>query len=354
MNWSKNLRMQLIWQSAGEWLLPAPGNRTIAGIAGSAVWCRIGSCNGMNGLPGIVPILMLLVMGTTWGLQFVMLKLAIAGGYSEIAVLVMALFLISLGYGAELWRRKAFFTITAERVRFFVLTAAMGYLLPIGSTLLVAPALPAGLIVLIASLAPLFTFWISHAWKTEPISRTRALAGILGLVAVLFVLLPEARLPEGGISGWLVLALVIPVCYGVESVYISRRWPSGMNVLQVSFAEALMALLMVMPVFLLSGDFPGASEWVSAPGLAVLIFVLCSFLEIVLYFRLILMTGGVLVTFASFISLFAGIGWAILIFSETYSGKIWYAVAILAFSLLLVGLDNRRTSLTLHAESRGK
>ena len=296
-------------------------------------------------------MLMLLVMGATWGLQFVMLKLAIAGGYSEIAVLVMALFLISLGYGMELWRRKAFFTITAERVRFFVLTSSMGYLLPIGTILLVAPALPAGLIVLIASLAPLFTFWVSHVWRTEPISRIRVVAGVLGLAAVMVVLLPEARLPEGGMSGWIVLALVIPVCYGVESVYISRRWPSGMGVLQVSFAEALTALLMVLPVFLLSGDFPGASDWISKPGLAVLIFVLCSFVEVVLYFRLILMTGGVLVTFASFISLFAGIGWAILIFSETYSGNIWYAVAILAFSLLLVGLDKNQHPLRGTAET---
>lgn len=296
----------------------------------------------MNRQPGIVPVLMLLVMGATWGLQFVMLKLAIAGGYSEMAVLVMALFLISLGYGAELWRRKAFFAVTAERVRFFVLASSMGYLFPIGAILLVAPALPAGLIVLIASLAPLFTFGVSYLWKTEPISRIRVVAGVLGLAAVVIVLLPEAGMPEGGMSGWILLALVIPACYGVESVYISKKWPSGMGVLQVSFAESLTALLMVLPVFLLSGDFPGASEWIAKPGLAVLVFVLCSFVEVVLYFRLILMTGGVLVTFASFISLFAGIGWAILIFSETYSGSIWYAVAILSFSLLLVGLDRNR------------
>ena len=60
-----------------------------------------------------------------------------------------------------------------------------------------------------------------------------------------------------------------------------------------------------------------------------------SVVESVLYFYLISKTGGVFVTFAGFVSLFAGIGWGVLLFAESHGAMVWFAVGLLCVSLFL-------------------
>ena len=293
-------------------------------------------------LSGVFPILLLLVMGAAWGLQFAMLKLAVQSGYSELNVLLLALSLITVIYGVLLAIKRNFFRLNIDRFLFFVITAAIGYLLPMGATLLAAPHIPAGILVLIASLAPLFTFTVAIGLRTENVSSIRIWAVILASIATLLVLLPEAELPGRGAFGWMVLALVIPLCYGVESIYVAAKWPSGLNVTQVGFGEALAALIMVLPLYGLFGE-PGSLDlgW-STAVMAVVVFVVCGVFEIFMYFYLVRTTGGVLVSFATFISLFAGIGWGMLIFDEVHRLATWFAVMILVLSLALVSLDQAR------------
>jgi len=54
-------------------------------------------------------------------------------------------------------------------------------------------------------------------------------------------------------------------------------------------------------------------------------------------------TGGVLVSFGTFVSLFAGIGWGVLIFRESHDVSIWLAVAVLVLALMLVTWEIRRS-----------
>ena len=68
-------------------------------------------------------------------------------------------------------------------------------------------------------------------------------------------------------------------------------------------------------------------------------FVLCSLFEIFAYFYLIRTTGGVLVSFGSFIALFAGVGWGILLFNEQHGWLTWVAAALMFSSLLMVSVD---------------
>lgn len=287
----------------------------------------------------IWPLVILLIMGTIWGLQFAMLKLAVESGYRELNVLMLALALISLIYGVLVAIRRRFFWLTYERLKFFVVIAVIGYILPMGATLFAAPYVPAGILTLMASLAPMFTFAAALTLRTEPVSKVRIWAVLLGCVSTTLVLAPEAQLPGHGALPWMVVALLIPFCYGVESVYVAARWPQGLDVMQVGFGEALAAAILAVPLLFLFGEPENVTIQGSTAELAILVFVLCGVFEVFMYFHLVRTTGGVLVSFGTFISLFAGIAWGMVIFSESHDSMVWLAVIVLVAALALVSID---------------
>ena len=288
------------------------------------------------------PLMVLFLMGVLWGLQFTVLKLAVERGRAEMNVLMMALVLISVVYVVLVALRGRRFRLTPSRLWFFVVIGTLGYLLPMGATLYAAPYVAAGVLTLFASLAPMVTFAVALLLRTEPVSKARIGAMLLGCVAVVLVLAPEAGLLGHGAFGWMALALIIPFCYGVESIYVAARWPEGLGVLEVGLGEAMAAALLTLPFFLLFGEPFTFGAQSRVADLAVGVFVLCGILEVVMYFWLVRTTGGVLVSFGTFVSLFAGIGWGLLTFSETHGAPVWIAVLVLVAALALVSVDTLR------------
>ena len=302
-----------------------------------------------------LPLLALLIMGVTWGLQFAMLKLAVERGRAELNVLLMALLLVSIVYAFLVVLRGRAFRPTREHIVFFVVIGTIGYLLPMGATLYAAPYLPAGIITLFASLSPIATFAVAIGLRTESVSRIRIWAMLLGCVSAVLVLAPQVELPGRGTLGWMLLVLVVPVCYGIESIYVSVRWPKGLGVLELGLGEAITAAILTVPFFLLFGEPASFGIGFSVADLAIAVFVLCGVFEVLMYFWLIRTTGGVLVSFGTFVSLFAGIAWGMIVFSEAHGPLVWLAVLILGAALALVGLDTvrgaRRDESTLSASA---
>jgi drug/metabolite transporter (DMT)-like permease len=290
------------------------------------------------------PFLLLLILGLIWGLQFAMLKLAVESGFAELHVLTLALVLLSVIYAGILVVRRALFSLNRERLIFFTIVATIGYIVPMGATLYAAPYVPAGVLVLIASMAPMFTFAIAIGLCTEHVSKLKIGAMILGTVSATLVLAPEAELPNHGALVWMLLAMLIPFCYGIESVYVAAKWPAGLDVAQVGFGEAFGAAVLMIPLLFIFGEPSSFSITWSLAELAIVVFVLGGVFDVLIYFYLVKTTGGVLVSFGTFIALFAGIGWGVIIFSETHGTNVWWAVAILVVALSLVCLDGARGS----------
>lgn len=283
-------------------------------------------------------LMLLLVQGVAWGAQFSMLKLAIQGGYDEITVLFIAVTLISVGYFGFLFFGRGLFYLTRERVTFFVITAVLGYVIPLLGAIYAAPYLPAGIMTLIACLTPVVTISVALLLRTERVSRRRILAVALGTVATVLVLAPQLQLPGFGVVKWMLLIGLVPLCYGVESIYIAARWPDGLDVWQVGFGEAAFAAVLLFPIFLVFANPPSTFIWSNAET-GILLFVLAGLIEVVLYFYIIQKTGGVVISFSNFVSLFAGIGWGILIFGESHGVDTWFAVLVLLAALGLVCAD---------------
>ncbi len=289
----------------------------------------------------LVYVFAVIVQGTAWGAQFAMLKLAAEGGYGELTVLVMAMFLVSACYVVVLVARRSLFRLTARSLEFFAITGLLGYALPLAAVLHAAPHLPAGVITLIVCFTPMVSIVVALLARTERVSRTRLAAVALGVAAAVMVLAPQLSLPGLGVLEWMLLVGFVPLCYGVESIYIDRRWPEGLDIWQVGFGEAAAALILVAPLLIVAGEpWPGLA-WTTA-GMGIVLFSLIGLVEIVLYFWLISRTGGVLVNFSVFVSLFAGIAWGMIIFGERHDTMVWGAAALVLAAMALLSRETVR------------
>lgn len=285
---------------------------------------------------GGIPVLgLLLVMGAAWGLEFSVMKLATEAGFPGIGILLVTLALVAPVFWMIVALRGAWFRPTWPIVRFLVVIALLGYVLPLLAALWAAPHVPAGLMTMIASFTPVVSVACALSFRTERVSPRRILAVALGLAAALLVLVPETQVPGMGVLGWLLVVFVVPLTYGIESVYVSVAWPGGLDPMQVAAGQSVAALLAVLPIYLLFGEPIVYDPSWSMGQVAIGLVALCVLVEVLLYFVIIKASGGVLVNFSMYISLFAGMAWGWAIFGERHGVVVWIAVAVLVAGLAL-------------------
>ncbi len=187
------------------------------------------------------------------------------------------------------------------------------------------------------SLTPIFIVILALALRSETVSVRRLGAVALGMAAVLLVLWPELLGLSGHRLPGLLFALLIPIAYGTDAIYVAARWPDGLSCVQVITGELIGAALLSLPLFLIAGEPLLVSTVPTVGRTALLAFVLVTFIETYLYFHLLRNAGAVFISLASFIALFAGIFWGMALNGESHPASIWLAVALVVLALCLVG-----------------
>ncbi len=314
--------------------VPRPPDRPARGTAR-------GTARGASRARRLWLLFVLLVMSALWGLQFVMLKLTATAGYAEVSVLTLSLVILSAVFLLVLALRRELFRPRAGQVLFFTIGSLLGYVLPLGAVLAVAADLPAGLISFMVAVTPVVTVLVALLLRTEAVSPARVLAVIAGALAILLVFWADLRAIESDYAWALLILLLAPLAYGVDSIYIDRFWPEGLSALQVVTGEVILASLVLLPFYAIHGEPLAYDPAWPAGQWGFVVFTAAGIFEVFLFFYFIQQTGGVLVSFGSFIALFAGIGWGAVLFAERLGLEVWLAVALLCGALLLVALDKR-------------
>ena len=292
----------------------------------------------------IIHLGLLLIMGSMWGLQFAMLKLAAGEGLGEIGILTYALAALSVIFLIITAGMRKLFIPNLSQMIYFIIGSFFGYIVPLGVILYISHNLSAGMITLMASLTPVVTIFLALVFRTEIVSKGRIIALLLGIIACLLVLYPELGSWGESNLGWLLLGMIIPLAYGIDGVYISKFWPEELDSLQVVTAESIVAFLLMTPMYLIFAEpIHFEQPWTDLSWtdgqLGMFWFVMGGVVEVMLFFYLIRNAGPVLVSFGSLISLFAGIGWGIVLFDEAHGLIVWLAVALLCISLAFASVN---------------
>ncbi len=278
-------------------------------------------------------LLLLFVLGSAWGLQFVLLKIATDAGLGEANILLVSMTLLALAFLGAMAAAKAWFRPTWRHVRFFLISGTLGFVLPLGAVLLAAREISAGVIVLFEALTPVFTLALALILRTEAVTPRRVLTMTLGLLGVFSIMLPAIAHPGSMSLAAIGFALALPVIYALECVYVGACWPDDLRPLQVVTGETVASAIMLLPCLLWLDGVDPVSMARTFDHWAVLLFVLISVFEIYLYYVLIRRAGAVFVSLGSLISMFAGILFGILMIGESHPASVWLAVALAALAL---------------------
>ncbi|MCP4304281.1 MAG: DMT family transporter, partial [bacterium] len=163
--------------------------------------------------------LLLLVMGSAWGLSVSLSKLAsTSGGHPiglalwQVCVSSAMLFILScVAYGPPPPR--------SEVARFGLVCGIAGVAFPAVALYWSARYLPAGVVAIAFASMPLFTYLISVGLSVERRESRRLVGVAIGLAAIVLLVLPEGSLPEPGLAPWFLLALIASVSMSIENCY---------------------------------------------------------------------------------------------------------------------------------------
>ena len=279
---------------------------------------------------------MLLGMGLGWGLTQPLGKIAASSGHKPFGLIFWQLMVCTLVLGGLTFFRGKRLAATPAALRFYVVVAVLGTLVPNATFYISVTRLPSGIMSILISLVPLLAFPIALVLGMDQFSPRRLGGLALGLVGVLLIALPSASLPDPAMAAFLPLAMVGPLFYALESTYVARVGTAGMDAVQAMFGASLVGLILCVPVMLAFGHWfampvpPGRVEWALIGSSALHALLYTAFVW------LAARAGAVFAAQSSYIVTASGVIWAMVLLGERFSPWVWAAAAVMLAGLSLV------------------
>ncbi|NRB05397.1 MAG: DMT family transporter [Rhodobacteraceae bacterium] len=281
-------------------------------------------------------ILLLMVLSAGWGLTMPLTKIAVSTGHKHfglifwqmaIGVAVMTVIMLAT-------RRQWRFDLPALRV--YLIISLLGSVLPNTISYQVAVHLPSGVMSILISTVPMFSFPIAILRLLDRF-EWRRLAGLgFGLAGVLVLIVPEADLQGSIPPFWAIVYMLSSLFYAFEGNYVAKWGTAGLDPLQVLWGASLVGMLLATPLVI------GSGQWISPLppyGWPELALVISSAVHVVVYAAfvwLITRAGPVFTSqIAYFVTLF-GVLFAWVFLGETFGAGVWAALGLLLVGMFLV------------------
>ena len=288
----------------------------------------------MSGARLYLPVLV--VLGLGWGATQPLCKIAASTGHPPFGLIFWQLVICVLVLGPLTLLRGKGLPRTLEALRFFVVVAILGTLVPNATFYISVTRLPSGIMSILISAVPLISFPLALMLGLDRFSARRALGLGLGMAGVALIALPKASLPEAGMVAFLPVALIGPLFYALENTYVAKVGMAGMDAVQAMFGASLVGLILCAPLMLVLGQ---GFVLPMPPGRAEAALILSSAMHAGLYATFVWLTaraGSVFAAQTSYIVTASGVIWAMLLLGERFSPWVWAAMAVMLVGITLV------------------
>lgn len=282
-----------------------------------------------------LPTLLLLLGGVAYGSVFAANKIVIEAGFPFIAYTFWQASLAALFYLILTALLKAPPKLNPVYLRQYTVTSFLGIVVPVLTLTFAAGKLPAGVLALVIALTPALTYIFAFLLRIERF-RWFSIGGvILGFAGVVLIVLPEESLPHPEMAGWLLAALVVPLAFATNNVFIASTRPVEAASPTLACGMLLAAAIITFPIMLIADGFyafwqaPAAAQWGVVWAAAVQALVLYCLFEI------IHRAGPVFFAQFNYVIVIAGFLWALAIFNENLSLWVWAALGVMIAGLVL-------------------
>ena len=278
----------------------------------------------------------LLLLGIGWGSTQSLGKLAVSSGHQHFGLIFWQLVIGAVLLGAINLLRRQSFAITVAGLRFAVVIALIGTLIPNSTFYMSVAHLPGGVMSILISTVPLLSFPLALALGMDRFSPLRLLGLCCGLLGVALIALPQTSLPSPDMAAWLPVAMIGPLFYALEGNYVAKWGTAGLDAVQAMFWASLVGALIALPLMLLTGQWISPLPPYGVPELALIASSCVHALVYAAYVWLAARAGAVFATQTSYFVTGSGVLWAMLLLGERFSGWVWAALAVMLLGLFLV------------------
>ena len=295
----------------------------------------------------------LLILGAGWGITQPLSKIAVSTGHQHFGLIFWQLVIGALVMAGITTLRGQRLPLRRGAILVCVLISFSGTIIPNSASYQAIAHLPAGVMSILLSLVPMIAFPMALALGLETFAWRRFLGLCAGLAGVLFLVLPEASLPDPAMLIWIPVALISAVCYAFEGNYVARWGTAGLDPIQLLFGASLIGALVTFPMALASGQFISPLTPWAAPEYAL---VASSLIHVFVYATFVWLVGRAGAVFALQVSYLVtgfGVFWSMLMLGESYSPFIWAALALVLLGVFLVQPRKREAAAPAHAIKDG-
>ena len=219
---------------------------------------------------------------------------------------------------------------------FYMVCGFAGTTIPTAITFAVAAEVGAGMVAIMIALAPILTYFGALFLGLERRNRWRLAGVALGFCAVLLLIVPDIEIASDNLTVWLLVTLIIPVCYAGESLVIALKRPPEGDAMMLVAGMLLSSALVLFPVTVVAGslDFD-LTQWDNA-STAVAGIVLINMTAYVCFLYLVTVAGPVFASFVGYINMIAGVIWGTVLWHESHTLWVWGAAGLLGVAMYLV------------------
>ena len=286
----------------------------------------------MNIISKYKSTILLFVLSSLWALHFSLVKLVEADN-NPFSILVPLLFILCVLFFIVLKINNQTFKFTLRKSLFFIIAGIFAYVIPLYVEFLVAPKIDAGILVLIVSSVPVFTLLIVWLFRLLSINLKLILGTLSGIVGVSLIMFGNSN---NTLNIWAILALIVPLSYSFNAIFMEKFWPSKLNTFQVAFGECIASLILIIFLnFLLGTSIDEYTYWLKLESFWWLSIV--TFIEIALFFYILKNNGAVFINLGSYLVMPAGFIWGFIIFGETFTVIKFVSTVFIIGSIFLIG-----------------
>ena len=283
-------------------------------------------------------IALLFVLSSLWALHFSLVKLVEADD-SPLTILVSLLAVLCALFFILLLLQNKLFKFTLKKSLFFSVAGMFAYIIPLSVEFIVAPKIEAGILTLIVSTVPVFTLiviWIFRLLNVTIKLVIGTLSGLAGLLILFY-----GNNDNTSVSIWTVYALIIPLSYAFDAIFMEKFWPRNLDSTQVAFGETTASLIFVILLSIFYGNkYYDHFQWFTISSFWILAFV--TFIEVWLFFYILNKVGAVFVNLSSYLVMPAGFLWGFLIFGETFTFIKFISTLLICISIFMIANQQYR------------
>jgi len=278
----------------------------------------------------------MLLIGVLWGGTLPLSQIAVSTGYKPFGLIFWQVVLGVILLGVVLLMRGWRPSFTRERMVFYLAIAFMGTIIPNGFSYLAFAQLPAGVMSIIIATVPMFALMIALAMRVEGFSLQRVTGVLIGFSAMALIAAPETSLPDPEKAIFVLVALIAPLFYGLESNYIAARTPEGTDAVSTLFMASLIAVFLTGPAAIASGQWISPMAPWGPPEYAIMASSVIHAVTYVGYIWLVGYGGPVFSVQVAYPVTLSGVFLSVVFLGEGYSGWIWLALVLVIIGLVLV------------------